>query len=239
MRKGILTWAVAILGSSTALSTGVTRGEERYYSMIFGSQSRPKLLSYTHTWATFIRVVGEGDDPSGYQVYLHTISWLPASLDVRTWALLPEKGVNLDLYSTLDAVSKHGESVTMWGPFEMLPQVYERSLRVKAILDSGVAQYRAISTPRNLLISDCIHAVAAVDPVFGRGHYPLIRVGKPASRFIARQGMTRSVFDQYQTEASWLIPRLGLDRYPIEIIPPQQIPKRNCLFCRCPDRAGR
>ena len=50
--------------------------------------------------------------------------------------------------------------------------MYERSLRVKAILDSGEAQYRAISTPRNLLISDCIHAVAAVDPVFGRGHYP-------------------------------------------------------------------
>jgi hypothetical protein len=235
MRKRILTWAVAILGSSSALSTGMAWGEERYYTIIFGSQSHPKLLSYTHTWATFIRVVGEGDDPSGYQVYQHTISWLPATLDVRTWAFLPERGVNLDLYATLDAVSRHGESVTMWGPFEMLPQVYERSLRVKEILDSGLAQYRAISTPRNLLISDCIHAVAAVDPVFGRGHYPLIRVGKPASRYIARQGMTRSAFDQYQTHASWLIPALGLDRYPIEVIPPQQIPKRNCLFCRCQD----
>ena len=147
--------------------------------------------------------------------------------------------MNLDLYSTLDAVRKNGESVTMWGPFEMRPEVYERSLRVKAILDSGVAQYRAISTPRDLLVSDCIHAVAAVDPVFGRGHYPLIRVGKPASRFIARQVMTRSVFDQDRTDASWLIARLGLDRYPIEVIPPEQIPRRNCLFCRCPDRAGR
>jgi hypothetical protein len=206
--------------------------------MIFGSQSCPKLLTYTHTWATFIRVVGEGDDPNGYVVYQHTISWLPESLDVRTWALMPERGVNLDLYGTLNTVSKFGESVTMWGPFEMLPQVYERSLRVKEILDSGVAQYRAISTARNLLISDCIHAVAAVDPVFGRSHYPLIRIGKPASRFIARQAMMRSAFDQYQTDAFWLIPRLGLDRYPIEVIPPQQIPKRGCLFCRWPDRAG-
>ena len=88
-------------------------------------------------------------------------------------------------------------------------QAYERSLRVKEILDSGQAEYRAISTPRNLLISDCIHAVAAVDPVFGRGHYPLIRVGKPASRYIARQIMTRSVFDQWQSDNSWLISRLG------------------------------
>ena len=235
MTKRNSTWAAVLVGALSAFSSGPARGAERYYTMIFGSQSSPKLLRYTHTWATFIRVVGEGDDPNGYQVYQHTISWLPASLEVRTLALLPETGVNLDLYATLDAVYGNDESVTMWGPFEMLPEVYERSLRVKAILDSGAAQYRAISTPRNLLISDCIHAVAAIDPVFGRGHYPLIRIGKPASRYIARQGMTRSVFDQYQTEASWLIPRLGLDHYPIEVIPTQRIPRRNCFLCRCPD----
>ncbi len=47
--------------------------------------------------------------------------------------------------------------------------------------------------------------------------------------------ITRSVFDQRQGDNSWLIPRLGLDRYTIEFIPPEQIPKRNCLLCRCPD----
>ena len=189
--------AMVMLASS--LMSHLARAGERYYSMIFGSQSSPKLLRYTHTWATFIRVVGEGDDPSGYQVYQHTISWLPATLEVRVWSPFPEPGVNLDLYDTLNTVHRNGESVTMWGPFEMAQPVYEQSLRVKMIIDSGAAEYRAISTPRNLLISDCIHAVAAVDPVFGRGHYPLIRVGKPASRYIARQAMQRSVFDQYQT----------------------------------------
>lgn len=227
--------AIALLGLAFAWPAGEARGEEFYYVMIFGSQSRPKRLQYTHTWATFVRAVGEGPDANNYTLYPHTISWLPESLDVRTWNLVPEKGVNLDLDQTLDAVYRHREEVTMWGPFRILPLVYERSLGVKAILDSGRAEYRAISTPRNLLISDCIHAVAAVDPIFGRGHYPLIRVGKPASRYIARQFMTRSVFDQYQTEASWLIPRLGLDRYPIEVIPPQQIPRRNCVLCRCPE----
>ena len=59
---------------------------------------------YTHTWATFIRAVGEGPDANNYALYQHTISWLPQSLDVRTWSLLPEPGVNLDLYQTLDAV---------------------------------------------------------------------------------------------------------------------------------------
>ena len=224
-----------LLGLCFATTASEARGDEFYYVMIFGSQSSPKLLQYTHTWATFIRAVGEGPDASNYVLYHHTISWLPESLDVRTWTLLPEPGVNLDLYRTLDAVYHDREGVTMWGPFRILPLVYERSLRVKEILDSGRAEYRAISTPRNLLISDCIHAVAAIDPIFGRGHYPLIRVGKPASRFIARQIMTRSVFDQWESDNSWLVPRLGLDRYPIEVISPQQIPKRDCVLCRCPD----
>jgi hypothetical protein len=227
--------ALAVAITIAALTPGSVLGGERYYSIIFGSQSSPKRLRYTHTWATFVRVVGEGDDPRNYQVYQHTISWLPATLDVRVLSPFPEPGVNLDLYATLDAVARNGESVTMWGPFEMDRPVYERSLRVKAVLDSGAAEYRAISSARDLLVADCIHAVAAVDPVFGRGHYPLIRIGKPASRFLARQVMTRSPFDQYQTHAEWLIPRLGLDRYPIEVIPPQQIPKRNCVLCQCPE----
>jgi hypothetical protein len=235
MDRRIQRAVIAFLGLAFVVATSAAKGDEFYYMIIFGSQSKPKLLQYTHTWATFIRAVGEGPDASNYAVSLHTISWLPQSLDVRTWSLLPEPGVNLDLYRTLEAVYLDREHVTMWGPFRIHEVVYERSLRVKEILESGVAEYRAISTQRNLLTSDCIHAVAAVDPIFGRGHYPLVRIGKPASRFIARQLMTRSVFDQWDGDNSWLIPRLGLDRYPIDFVPPQQIPKRSCFLCRCPD----
>jgi hypothetical protein len=203
--------------------------------MIFGSQTSPKQLRYTHTWATFVRAVGEGPDVRNYALLVHTISWLPQTLEVRVLRPWPEPGVNLDLEQTLRAMYANGEYVTMWGPFVMAKPVYERSLRVLQILNSGAPRYRAISTPRNPLVSDCIHAVAAIDPVFGRGHYPLIRIGKPASRFIARQVMTRSVFDQYAYDNNWLIPRLGLNRYPIEFIPPQRIPKRNCYLCRIPE----
>ena len=34
----------------------------------------------------------------------------------------------------------------MWGPFVLTPDLYERSLRVHQILQSGAVQYRAIST---------------------------------------------------------------------------------------------
>ena len=170
-----------VLGSAA----GTARGGEFYYVMIFGSQSSPKLLRYTHTWATFVRAVGEGPDPSNYALQVHTISWLPQSLEIHVWRPWPEPGVNLDLYQTLDVVHASQQSVTMWGPFVIEKEVYDRSLWVLQIIASGAPRYRAISRPGNLLVSDCIHAVAAVDPVFGRGHYPLIRIGKPASRYIA------------------------------------------------------
>ena len=229
----IVTGLLGVLRSMMTASK--TYGDEFYYVMIFGSQSKPKLLQFTHTWATFIRAVGEGADANNYIVHQHTISWLPQSLDVQTWSLVPERGVNLDLYATLEAVYRNREHVSMWGPFRIHQVVYERSLSVQGILESGAARYWAISTPRNLLISDCIHAVAAIDPVFGRGHYPLVRIGKPASRYIAREIMTRSVFDQWQGDNSWLIGRLGLERLPIEFVPPQQIPKQKCFLCRCPE----
>jgi len=235
MSMKIKLWAVVLISLFLASMGGRAEGGEWHYVLVFGSQSCPKQLRYTHTWATFVRAVGEGTDPNAYAIQVHTISWLPATLDVKVFRPWPEPGVNLDLYQTLAAVAADRENVTMWGPFVIGPEVYERSLRVLQIINSGQAQYRAISNQRDLLISDCIHAVAAADPVFGRGHYPLIRIGKPASRFIARQIMTRSLYDQYQYDNSWLIPRLGLDRYPIEVIPPQQIPKRNCVLCRCPE----
>lgn len=217
------------------LSVTSARADEHYFLMIFGSQSSPKVLRRTHTWATFVRAVGEGPDLSTYAVDVNTISWLPASLDVKVWRPRAEKGVNFGLEQTLDFVLSRGESVTMWGPFVIGQPLYERSLRVRQVAESGEAQYRAISTGQDMLISDCIHAVAAVDPIFGRNHYPLIRIGKPASRYIARQVMKWSLFDQYQYDNSWLVARLGLCRYPIEFVAPQTLPKRGCTLCVLPD----
>jgi hypothetical protein len=44
--------------------------------------------------------------------------------------------------------------------------------------------------------------------------------------------MQRSVYDQYQYNSAWLIPRLDLDRYPIEVVPPQAISKAPCGLCK-------
>jgi hypothetical protein len=215
------------------------RAGEYYFLLVFGSQSRPKQLRYTHTWATFVRAVGDGPNLNDYALYQHTISWLPRTLDVHVWRPFPEPGVNLDLYQTLRAVYASRQEVTLWGPFVIPHYVYENSIRVKQFLESGQMKYRAIDGGADALIDDCIHAVSAVDPVFGKRHYPLVRVGKPASRFIAREVTVRTLqnehFDQSAYDASWLIPRLGLSSYPIEVVSTQQIPPRRCFLCIRPD----
>jgi hypothetical protein len=229
----LLTFALALAGS--LLGAGTVAADDYYFAMIFGSQSQPKLLRYTHTWATLVHAYGTGPDLNTYNLEVNTISWLPVTLQVKVLRPWPEPGVNLDLYQTIQAVQANRESITLWGPFVVRPEVWQRSLFIRQILEGGRAEYRAISTARNLLVSDCIHAVAAMDPVFGRNHYPLIRIGKPASRYIGHQVVMWSVFDQYQYNNSWLIPRLGLDRYGIELVPPQAIAKAPCGLCKRPD----
>ena len=67
MGRRIGVYVIASFGLVLGAAEGTARGGEFYYVMIFGSQSDPKLLRYTHTWATFVRAVGEGPDPSNYR----------------------------------------------------------------------------------------------------------------------------------------------------------------------------
>lgn len=60
MRRKSGVYPIAFLGFLLALPLGMARGEEFHYVLIFGSQSSPKFLRHTHTWATFVRAVGEG-----------------------------------------------------------------------------------------------------------------------------------------------------------------------------------
>src|SRR5690348_14279068 len=100
-------WAAAAAAMILCLSVSSAHADERYYVLIFGAQSHPKLLRYTHTWATFVRAVGGPSNPGGCTLYVHTISWLPQTLEVRVWNPFPEPGVNLDLYQSLQAVAAH------------------------------------------------------------------------------------------------------------------------------------
>lgn len=222
----------ALLGGA---APGRAAADERCYVVIFGAQPTPKIIRDSHTWATFVRTVGEGPDPAGYQVFAHTISFVPASLRVRTLALDPEPGINLDLEGSLAYCRDRGAAVTAWGPFLIRPQVYQRSLEVYSLVGSGAVRYRAIDTLTNQFVADCIHAVTAVDPKFGRGHYPLIRTGKAASRYIAGQIATRTDPEILNPDQPWILAALGLDRHPVEVILPSQVHRRRGILAPRPD----
>src|SRR5262245_3652073 len=100
---------------------------ERYYVIVFGSQSSPKLPRLTHTWVTGVRATWN-DGQTEPTLETHTISWMPATLHIRTFSRHVEPGVNLNMYDSIKIMQSKGERVSMWGPYEMRPHVFYRFL---------------------------------------------------------------------------------------------------------------
>jgi len=78
--------------------------------------------------------------------------------------------VNLDLYAHSTPSVGTVRGVTLWGPFQVGEPIYAARSGSGRSSKAARPNNRAISNERDILISDCIHAVAAVDPVSG-GHY--------------------------------------------------------------------
>jgi hypothetical protein len=72
--------------------------------------------------------------------------------------------MNLDLYQTLRFAQGVGARVYEWGPYQIGPELYERSLRQIERLESGRIQYKALDGAwRPDAASNCIHAVSDID----------------------------------------------------------------------------
>jgi hypothetical protein len=191
---------------------------ERYFVVIFGSQSTPKLPRYTHSWATVAKVSGCGG-PGTLTVEEQTISWMPASLDIRPWSCCVEPGTNLPLHCTIEELLRHDEHIAVWGPYEVGPGLAYRFGVQKAFMESGRVGYQCVDSlgeARTGAGCNCIHALTDMDPLFGRTQYPLAYFGESASLNVVRQLHTRPIILCPEAGHGWLLPLLGLDRYPIE-----------------------
>ena len=192
---------------------------ERYYLLVFGSEATPKLARYTHTWASMVRatfVPGQARP----MLEIATISWMPASLEIRPANLSVEPGANLSLEMTLQEVLCHNERVAMWGPYEVWHGLNRRFMMQKAFLESGQIGYQCIDTVGEAARvgngSNCIHAITDMDPLFGRQEYPLRRSGQAASEHLVKQLLERPVVIDAPQTHDWLMPQIGLDRYSID-----------------------
>lgn len=189
---------------------------EHYYLMIFGSESRIKRAKFTHTWATMVRV-NESDSTA---MEPHTISWMPATLDIKALARKVEPGTNLELKFTIEEMLRHGEHVVMWGPYEVPFGLYQRFLVQKRFMESGTVGYQCIDSigeaARTGLGCNCIHAVTDMDPLYDRQQYPLSYFGISGSRNVVKQIHERPTIIGPNRCHTWVATALGLDDYPIE-----------------------
>jgi hypothetical protein len=188
------------------------RAEETYYVMVFGSQQTPPRPKYSHSFAIFVKATRAAANQC-WALEAHTISWMPASMELRSWAFLPEQGRSVDPYTTFNWVLSTEQRTSMWGPYQVHPDLYDRAVRQIALLDSGQVEYKLVDSGyRSDQVSNCIHAVSSVVG----GHR--LRVlspsfGETASYYIARR-MEPWIID-CQHRHLWLLRELRLGSYPI------------------------
>jgi hypothetical protein len=192
--------------------------EVRHYLIVFGSESFPKRAKYTHTWATVAKVTEcAGSSPL---VEERTISWIPASLEIHPLSFCVEPGQNLGLNFTIEEMLRQKETVSLWGPYEISPGFAYRFKVQKEFMESGRVGYQCIDSIGEAARTgggcDCIHAITDMDPLFDRYHYSLAYFGNAASRNIVKQTHARPVVICPEADHRWLLPLLGLDRFPIK-----------------------
>jgi hypothetical protein len=207
--------AAALL--ALALLPSVAAAQDRHYLWIFAAQSHPFCPAHAHTWAAFARVEGctAPGGPPAFETF--TISWMPATLKVRFHALQPEAGVNLDLLTSLRFVQGDGAHISVWGPYEITPCLYEAGRRQKDRLEGGTVRYRAIDPLQySPGITECIHAVSDIDRTRSRVYYEeTIRFGEAAGSHVAHTWVRSGWAWPACEDLCWLEQALGMDQFPL------------------------
>jgi hypothetical protein len=192
---------------------GACRGEEFYYVLVFGSQQGPGRVRYSHTFATFVRATGRGPCAQSYRLDAFTISWLPQTGAIRPLALAPEAGTNLGLGATLRWARETGQSVCLWGPYQVERELFDRALDQARLLESGQVCYQLLDAGRPTdAVSNCVHAVTSV----AGGHRPRLLCpgcGAAASHVAALR--FRPWIIDCSRKHEWVAERLGLGGWPL------------------------
>lgn len=201
-----------LMALALALGSGAGSAfaDDRYFLIVFGSQRTLKSPDHAHTFAAFVK---RGEGPDGVQLETRTISWLPANLPVRTLKIRPETGHNYELDETIRFLQGDRQRVSLWGPYEIRPELFELAGRKIEELNRGQIRYKSYDGfYRSDNVTNCIHAVASVTGghrvrVFGPGW------GDTASYFVL-ESMMPWVIGRTTTH-DCVARELGLDKYAI------------------------
>lgn len=186
----------------------------RYYFILFGGQSVPFRARTAHTWAIWVKTTPTVT--GAVMVESVTISWLPAGGRVEPFRLRRTTGKNYSLEETFAVAAADNDRVSMWGPYETDAERYERAVAQARLLESGAIGYRVLdSIGLRYSVQHCVHAVTYADPVLRRRFQPVIQVGEPGTSRLASRYLRTGALRHPDLKHDWLIPVLGIDRYPV------------------------
>lgn len=186
----------------------------RYFFILYGGQSLPFKPRTAHTWATFVKATPDAAGVIGVESF--TISWLPATGDVKPWRLRAETGKNFTLEETFVIAAEQKDRVSMWGPFEIDATRYELAVVQAQLLESGAVRYRAIdSFTRNIWIEHCVHAVTYADPILKERIQPVLQVGEPGTSRLAERYLKSGAFIGGAVTHDWVLTATGADQFPV------------------------
>jgi len=77
LSMSVALWLLAVGAPSRA-----EESDESYYMTIFSAQADSRDPRRTHSFATFVKATGTGDAAKKSPIEIHTISWMPRSLDI-------------------------------------------------------------------------------------------------------------------------------------------------------------
>lgn len=166
------TAVVLLLASAAAAQTG-----DRYSVTLYGGHANVLRPRTGHTWAVFTHTFPTADGGTAAEQF--TISWLPATLNIRPFALHSETGANLTHEQTMAFMtSGKRPQVEAFGPYEITADRYQQGLMERAWLESGLIRYHGLGMfGRRGDVMHCIDAVTRTDPEWERRASPSVANG--------------------------------------------------------------
>ncbi len=212
LSRPMIIFAIGILSALGAIgqikAQTPASSQDRYYMLVFAAQAEPNVVRRSHTCALFVHVGAPVKEATQRQLETHCISWMPKSMVIQPLHMIPEPGVNLNLNSTLDWARSVHARVSMWGPFAIRKDLYEKAVARQKKLESGVIEYLCMDRRyRGELATNCIHAVTDFDhnsPSLDTG----TAYGKAASEQVVDYFRPYLMSDASPTD--WLVDQLGL-----------------------------
>lgn len=214
MRTNLDKWIVTFVVASTlGFFAPAIRAEDSYYMVVFAYQGKPNLPRSAHSFAAFVKASEEKNRPiDASRIEIHTISWLPATLNVEPLRMRPVPGRNLGLLETLQLAVSQNADMSAWGPYRIQKDLYDRALAQIDRLNCGQISFKAIDRRfRPATASNCFHAISDIldGPLLDTG----TAYGDAASEMI-RDHLSGQIIERNSTYRFLIMP-MDLEKYPI------------------------